>query len=495
MSALLSPTEAFLLGPILAMGLCALLCSLPLGRWLPRIATCVASATSFVLALYQYTPATDKESKVLDRVGPALRDVVQFRMETVVALLMLAGFALLASIYAASRPLQSARRERSTNFSFALAAAGAQIVVVAKNAFLAFVGVEVVAVACLLHAASHAEQNRDVRSQATLLRRQLLASLLFAYGVALLYGGHGKLALLGIEAVNRPGIRAPEGLAMLGGFALFVALFMRFGAVPFARNVRREFLESPAETRLLRAGILLPALCFLLFAAAPLIPRSLLPLLPWLSGATVLVAWTATSFAETRRAREASLAGAQCGTLLIAFTALCVGSGVQDAGYAIRAGLLALVPAALAWILWIGAHACLGRAGASRAPIEDLYGLGRARPGVAILLTIAALEFAGLPPTGAFWSRLLLAKAAWTTVGPTFACACILAYSIAAIWALRVIAGIWFEQSEDEGAEATNALFGTRKGPFAVLAVVAILSVLIGLLPQLLLDSLVHIKL
>lgn len=494
MIALLTATEAFVLAPLLAMALAALLCILPLPRIVARLLCCVASAVAFVCALYQYTPATDKESDLLERVGPSLRGMVQFRMESVVAMLILSGFALLAALFCASLPMRSPRDERARACSFALATSAALAVVLSKHTFLAFAGLEVLGVACIVHGFTACDGERQRRRHATMLTRQILSALLCAYGIALLYGGSGELSLLGIEAVNRPGIRAPEGLALIGGACLFGSLFLRFGVFPFGRTLRRAHLDAAPDTRLLRTGLELPALCLLLFAAAPLIPRQLLPVLPWLSGATLWLAWLATSFAETRDARDASLASTQIGGMLMAFTALCIGSGVQDAGYAIRAGLLYLVPMGLTWILWIGAQSCLGDAGQRRSAIEQLYGLGHERPALAILLSVAAASFAGLPLTGAFWGRLLLSKAAWSAVDPVFAMACIAAQAAAAIWCVRVLAGLWFTAPPTK-PEERQRLFGARRAPYALLFLIAAVLVLLGVMPDLLLDTLVHIKL
>ena len=508
---LLSGTEAFIIGPLLCLMAGALLAALPLGRIITRIVALLASGLSCIVALYQYTPATNKTESILERVGPALQGFVQFRMETVAGTLLITTFAFCACLLTATRPMQDGRRERILASSALLAASAGVTLIIAKHLLLAFLALEVLGIALLAHGLASAASpgaagpdkqcvDRATRRAARVLQAQLLAALLILEGLALLYGGQGSLSLLRIEAVNRPGLLAPEGLAALGAGLVFIGIFLRFGAFPLQRPLQREFSRSPAATRLLRAGIGVPSIFLLLLALAPQIPRATLPFLPWIAFSTILIAWLGALLASRRGAVDASLAASQVGMLLVAFAALCLGSGVQDAGYAIRAGLLALTPMGLAWLLWIGAQAALAAKHEERLPTDSFNGLGRSKPCLAIALSIAALSFAGLPPSGAFWSHWLILQALWLSAGPLPTSLIAGAFALGAVWSLRFIARLWLEPPSGfatQQTEKNSSAVGSelRFLDLGILAVLVAASLAIGLFPSLLLNALVHIKL
>lgn len=496
MTGLLTPTEVQVLAPLLCLFAGGILSALPLGRVVPRVVAILSTASALVFALYQYTPATNKSEALAERFGPALREIVQFRMESVAGTLLIVGFAFLTAVLLASRPLADARRESLSATGFLFAAAAGVVLVMARSLFLAFVGLEVLGLALLLHGLAWSN-GAERRGASSLLWRQLILALLMLEGIALVYGGEGTLTVLGIEAVNRPGMRVPAGLAVVGGTLVFAALFSRFGVFPISLAARREFTDSPPETRLVRAGVGISAICLLLFASARLIPRYSLWILPALTVGTLLVGWFGVWFAPRKASRDASLAMAQTGTLFSAFAGLCLGAGVQDAGYAIRAGLLALVPMALAWLLWIGSQACVENREGRDSSVDSLRGLGRSRPFVAAMLTLSALSFAGLPPTGAFWSRWLLLQSTWISIGPGTACIFAFCFLLGVVWCVRFVGSLWLDEAAP-GSGAGSGAPAESTVPFATLAVLAVIGALaltLGLIPQLLLETLVHIRL
>lgn len=494
--ALLNSNDLFVLGPFLAVALTGLLCLVPLGRLAPRFVSVVGMATAFVLALYGYAPATNKDEDFGERLGPALRDVVQFRMESVVATLLLVGFGFVIALWSATLPTRGARRERGSAAGLAMATAAALAMVLAKNAFLAFVAIEAFALACIVHALSHGDVERQRTVAATSLRSQLVTSLLLLQGLGLVYGSFGTLSILRIEAVNRPGLAVPEGLAVVGGTLVFVALFIRFGVTPFGRAKRRELVRLPRATRLVSIAIGSPALLLLLFAAAPRIPRYLLGVLPLLALAMLALGVVATWASRDRARLDASLATLSTGSLFLAFVSLTQGVGVQDAGYAIRAGLFALVPFALSWVLWIAGQEAAGLQGEE---LERMRGLGRRDPYAAVLMSLGAIGIVGLPLTSAFWGRWLLLQSSMSSIGTAWSLAYALASSLGAWWCLHFVGRLWFEAPSEAYSDASRDAHRETDAPslanIAVTSFTALLLVLGFFLPSLLFDTLVHIAL
>ncbi|MCB9890342.1 MAG: hypothetical protein H6832_07125 [Planctomycetes bacterium] len=487
--ALLNANDLFVLGPLLAVVAAGFACLVPLGAFVPRILAFVGTATAFVMSLYGYTPATTKSEEFLERLGPALRDNVQFRMESVTGTLLLSAFGAFVALWMLTRPVKHARRERAESAARCFVAGASILLVVARNAFLAYVGIELLTVSCVVHAIANGDATRQRIVAAGILRRHFVASLLLLQGLALVYGGEGTLAILQIDAVNRPGLVAPRGLSIVGGTLVFAALFLRLGAVPFGRRVRRELVRTPRATRLLRIGMGQTALVLLLFAAATHIPRYLIGVVPIVALATLLVGQIATLASKDRDRLDASLATTSTGFFLIAFASQTNGQGVQDAGYAIRAGLLTLVPFVLSWLLWIGGNTLLDVH--QDRDIDRFRGLGRRSPVLATLLSIAVLGLMGLPPTGAFWGRWLLLQSSWISLGPVMTAGFAFVASLGAAWSLHFIGRMWFEAPARETSSASS------NAPAAqlVLAIAAILLFVTFAIPSTLLDTLVHIVL
>ncbi len=129
---------------------------------------------------------------------------------------------------------------------------------------------------------------------------------------------------------------------------------------------------------------------------------------------------------------------AQAGTLAVALA-----SGVI-AGPAIAFGLAILVA------LVLGAHAAIAELGGD-PHLDDLRGLARRRPLLAVALAVLMLGLAGLPPTAGFMARVSLFEAAISAQLAWLVIVGALGTVVAAVWCFRVIFACL---GEDEGGRA-----------------------------------------
>jgi len=100
-----------------------------------------------------------------------------------------------------------------------------------------------------------------------------------------------------------------------------------------------------------------------------------------------------------------------------------------------------------------GFFACLqalNRGGKPMETIEDMAGLIKERPGIALAMTAFSLSALGLPPFSGFWSKFYVFKAAIGTGDVMMQWAAVLGLVgsvVAAFYYLRLIKAIWFDAS------------------------------------------------
>jgi multicomponent Na+:H+ antiporter subunit D len=114
--------------------------------------------------------------------------------------------------------------------------------------------------------------------------------------------------------------------------------------------------------------------------------------------------------------------------------------------------------------------------------LNKIGGLYRSRPWLAMLFLIPAFSLAGFPPLSGFWAKMIVIKASldagnYAIAGVALVVSALTIFSMTKIWAL----GFWKRHPEGDEAIAENASVGLMVAPIAALAV---LTVLIGLLPE-----------
>jgi NADH-quinone oxidoreductase subunit N len=120
--------------------------------------------------------------------------------------------------------------------------------------------------------------------------------------------------------------------------------------------------------------------------------------------------------------------------------------------------------------------------------LDDLRGLSRSQPAVALLLAICLFSLTGLPPTAGFLGKLNLFLAAWsddTNIGRGLAIALAINAAISAWYYLRMVAVMFLEPADPE-AEQTRAI---QWAPWFAGAICALTTIVIFVAPQWLWDS------
>jgi NADH-quinone oxidoreductase subunit N len=260
-------------------------------------------------------------------------------------------------------------------------------------------------------------------------------------GIAFLYGWSGSLQI----SVFRGALAASDPLA-LGGVALIsAALFLKAAVVPFHAWAPDAYEGASAPVTaymatIVKAGVLLAALR--VFGSAPVVPPvvGLLAVLPLASMAWGnLAALRQVSF--RRMIAYSSIAHA--GYLFYALLGDGRGRWEAIVFYLIAYGLMNLL-----------AFAALPRGADDERQdrLDALKGLYRHRPFAAIMIAIAMLSLAGLPPLPGFVAKFLVFKNVLEAGYTAYAVAGLVASYLGLYFYLRVIQYMFMAEHEPTAA-------------------------------------------
>jgi NADH-quinone oxidoreductase subunit N len=130
----------------------------------------------------------------------------------------------------------------------------------------------------------------------------------------------------------------------------------------------------------------------------------------------------------------------------------------------------------------IGAFAVVAyfvRKGERYVEIDDLAGLGIRQPAVAALFTVILLSLIGVPPTGGFFGKFYIFKAALEAQLPWLTVLGLLNSAVAAYYYLRLIVVMYMKEPGESTLDLPGMPVSTRAALWASTAAVLVL----GLFP------------
>ena len=120
--------------------------------------------------------------------------------------------------------------------------------------------------------------------------------------------------------------------------------------------------------------------------------------------------------------------------------------------------------------------------------LDDLRGLSRSQPAVALLMAICLFSLTGLPPTAGFLGKLNLFVVAWsdaTQIGRGLAIALAINAAISAWYYLRMVALMFLEPADPDADQAREIQWA----PMLAGTACALVTIVIFVAPQWLWDS------
>jgi NADH-quinone oxidoreductase subunit N len=326
------------------------------------------------------------------------------------------------------------------------------------------------------------------------------AAAILLYGGALLYGATGHTDLAGIgERITSAG--AGQGavslpLVIVGLMMILVGLVFKVSAVPFHMWTPDAYEGAPTPATTFMA-VAVKTAAFAMMMRVLLIafgdPESASwgagwpPVIAALSAITMTVANVIAGRQESVKRMLAYSSIAHAGYVLVGVAATIRQSGHEAEGAVLFYLLTYTVSTAGAF----GALILCGRRGAEATSYEDLAGLARRHPGVALPFALFLLSLAGVPPTAGFFGKFYIFRAAIHGGGGFYWLAVIglLNSVISAYYYLRVI--VYMYMREPAPGAAIAVPMRSAYVAFALLAC-ALLVLVLGLFPGSTLDIAIH---
>jgi NADH-quinone oxidoreductase subunit N len=377
------------------------------------------------------------------------------------------------------------RIDRSEFFQLLLwATVGAQALVAATDFLSLFVALETLSLGtyCLVGL------RRTARSLEAALKYFLLGSFaaaLLLFGSALLYGATGHTDFAGIAASLGQGTTGANGGLVLFGVALVVVgLLFKVAVVPFHSWTPDAYEGAPTAATSFMASVVKTA-AFGVTLRVLLVAFGGPQLKNWGTGWPPVLAAVAVLtlvFANLVAARQSSV------KRMLAY------SSIAHAGYALVgvAATLRSAEATSAVVLYLATYAVstcgafgalmlLGSYQREVTSYEDLAGVGRRYPAIALAFSLFLLSLAGIPPTAGFLGKLYVFRAAMEA---DLAVLVVIALVTSVIGAYYYLKAMVYMYMREPAAEAPVAV--PMRAPMLsfALVVAAAFVLWMGLMPQ-----------
>jgi NADH-quinone oxidoreductase subunit N len=356
-----------------------------------------------------------------------------------------------------------------------LAAIGMGMMASSGDLISLYVGVELQSLALYVLAAFRRDDAKASEAGLKYFVLGALSSGLLLYGASLIYGFSGSVRFPEIAAA----VHAGAGHGVLFGLVFLVCgLAFKVSAAPFHMWTPDVYEGAPT-----------PVVAF--FAAAPklaamvLFARALADAFP---GA--VDQWRQVVIIV---AVASMLLGAFAGLVQKNLKRLWAYSSIANVGYALvglsagtQQGFQAMLVFMVLYMIDVtGFFACLmalSRDGKPMESVDDMAGLMRERPGMALAMTAFAVSAIGFPPFSGFWAKVYVFRAIIDAGYGWVAVVGLVSSVVAAFYYLRLIKVMWFDpapgKTDPSPADAKGVAYAAALFSFPV-----VLIALIGLDP------------
>ncbi|MFN3427408.1 MAG: NADH-quinone oxidoreductase subunit N [Candidatus Thermochlorobacter sp.] len=348
---------------------------------------------------------------------------------------------------------------------------GMMLMASAAHMAMLFIGLETMSIALYILAGL---MRRDRRSNEAAMKYFLLGSFasgFFLYGIALIYGATGELALHRIAEVLQ--LRGTSPLFWIGLSLLMIGLFFKISAVPFHQWTPDVYQGAPTPAAAFMSTGAKAAAFAAIISVASNFAAQLQGNLNWSSAvaiiavASMIVGNVAALVQEELKRMLAYSSIAHAGYMLVGIAA----GGAE--------GFSAVIYYTLVYTLMnIGAFSVVAllEAEGLGTSYSDCAGVFKKSPLLAGAMAIFMLSLAGLPPLAGFIGKYKVFAAAVSAGMTWLALIGVLASAISAYYYLRVMVSM-FMREPDQPLKLQTA------GATLTLACVALAIVLLGIFP------------
>lgn len=333
-----------------------------------------------------------------------------------------------------------------------LSAAGGALMVTANDLIVMFIGLEALSIAIYVMAAMHRRRTESQEAGFKYFIVGAFSSAFFLYGIAMVYGATGTTNLVEISTFLSTQLLLRNGILMLGMAMLLVGFAFKVSAVPFQGWTPDVYQGAPTPVTAFMASAVKVA------AFGGLIRVFHLAL------STESVDWQPIIYAL---ALLSMVVGAALAVVQTDIKRMLAYSSINHAGFilvAVQADTAQGVQAVLFYLTTyvflvagsFGVVSLVSGRGDGRTSLDEIRGLSKSRPGLALAFTVFLLAQAGVPLTSGFFAKFYVIAAAVDARSYWLALAAMVASVIAAVLYLRIIVAMYLSGGDHEGEEAVD---------------------------------------
>ncbi len=347
---------------------------------------------------------------------------------------------------------------------------GGLVLVSFTNMSMLFLGVEILSIPLYILAGSRKKDLRSVESSIKYFILGSFATGIMLLGIALIYGATGSFDFPTIAKSA-----SSDPLFYVGITLLSIAFAFKVSAVPFHFWVPDVYGGAPTFITAFMSTFVkvaaFGAFYLMLDGIFDTIPAYLSNTLIGLSALTIIVGNLAASYQDNVKRMLAFSGVSQAGYMLMVFPILTAGAKtslfVYLTGYAV-ANLIAIYVVQVIEKSKGDAH------------IDNFSGLAKSNPFLAFAMALSLISLAGIPPAAGFFGKFYLFTEVINAGNVSLVLIAILGSLISVYYYFKTIIAMY---SGEEVSTSSNPAFGFTS---VILVIMSVLVVLIGLLPDIL---------
>ncbi len=363
--------------------------------------------------------------------------------------------------------------------------AGAMVLASAGDLLSLFIGLETMSLGVYAMVGFRRGSMRSTEAAIKYFLLGSFAAALLMYGGALLYGVTGKTALAGIGAAIRAGVSSTDwGILLLSMVLILAGLAFKVSAVPFHMWTPDAYEGAPTPaTSFMAVAVKSAAFAMMLRVLISVFGDPLStswgtgwpPVVALLAVLTMTVANLVAGRQSSVKRMLAYSSVAHAGYVLVGVVAL-----VEEPGTAQGSIMFYLLSYTVSTAGAFGALILCGSRGKEAVSYEDLAGLGKRHPAVALTFSFFLLSLAGMPPTAGFFGKLYIVSSSIGAGLHTLAVLLVLNTVLAAYYYLRVMEYMYMREPAAGAPIAVPMRSGYVR---AALAICAVAVLVLGLWP------------
>lgn len=377
-----------------------------------------------------------------------------------------------------------------------LSTLGAMTLAAAGDLMTLFLGLEIMSLAAYAMVAFRRDSPRSVEAGLKYFLLGSFATAVLLYGTAFLYGATGKTSLSAVGVQTAViGYSNPQNsllvayevsvpLLVIGITLVLFGMLFKISAVPFHMWTPDAYEGAPTPVTAFSAAVVKTA-AFAMLLRVVMLALNDPKVASWGAGWPALLATLAVvtmTVGNLVAARQESVKRmlayssiAHAGTILVGVVAFA-----RVPKEAVASVLFYLLTYVVSTIGAFGALILCGSRGAEAVSHDDIAGLGRRHPAVALAFSLFLLSLAGVPATAGFLGKLFLFRAAIDGDYIALTVIALINTVIAAYYYLRVLVYMYMREPSPGMPVARPMKSGYVT--FALL-VAALLVLALGLLP------------